>query len=105
MNGGVERAKLEHLRAGAGDETAIGGAARGGQFRCNPLNFLDGGDRGLHQIPGRGQEGMTAQGPGQLIVEAVSIQDFTDPRLDLFVGQLGAEAEVELHLELAGDDI
>ena len=105
VNGGVERAKLEHLRAGAGDETAIGGAARGGQFRCNPLNFLDGGDRGLYQITGWSQEGVTAQGPGQLVVQAVPIQDLGNPHLDLLIGQLGAEAEVELHLQLAGDDI
>ncbi len=43
VDGRVERAEFDHLRADIGDEAAVGSAAAGGEFGIDAGHLLDGG--------------------------------------------------------------
>ena len=57
MNGGIQRPQFQHLGAGGGDETPIGGAAGGGEFRFLAGDLFYGVYRGIQQGAGGGNEG------------------------------------------------
>ena len=53
-----------------------------------------GGHCGLQQGAGVGQEGLAGEGPLDLVVEAVTIQQGFDLLADLTIGELGAETKL-----------
>ena len=76
MDGGVEGTKLDDLRAGRGDEAAIGGAAAGGKFRFQAGFSADSGAGGGYQIAGRGEKRQARWPPFQIVLEDLAGLDF-----------------------------
>ncbi|MNH15577.1 hypothetical protein D3C79_751920 [compost metagenome] len=105
MNGGVDRTQLDHLGAGGSDEAPVGGAARGEQGRLLAVDGFDGPHGRRQQLAGVGQEGLAGEGPLDLKIQPVTGQQGLDLFADRHIGELGAETEVELHVQLAGDHV
>src|SRR5690606_1251788 len=105
VDGGVDRAQLHHLGAQGGDEAAIGGAAAGGGGGFQPRDLADAGRHGVQQFARLGQEGQAGQRPVDAPVQAVPVENGGHALLEAFLGGFGAEAEVEHHLQLAGDHV
>ena len=79
MDGGIDRTQLDHLGTMTSDEAGIGGAADGGAFR---LSAGDGFDRCAHRVDqdaGRGQEGLGAQRPVDVEIQAMLRQQRLGP--------------------------
>ena len=105
MDGGVHRPQLDHLGAGGSDEATVGGAAGGGQLGVDAGHAADGVACRVHQGAGGGEEGIARQGPVDLVLQTVAVEDrFGAPAQGLF-GLLGGEAEIEHHFQLAGDHV
>ncbi|MNG38115.1 hypothetical protein D3C84_1256830 [compost metagenome] len=58
MDGGVDRAQFDDLSPGGGDKASIGRSARGEQGWLLTVDRGHGGDGGLQQGAGVGQEGL-----------------------------------------------
>ncbi len=74
VDGGVDRAELDHFGAGGGDKAPVRGAAGGEQGWLLAIDRLDGRDRRRQQFAGVGQERLAGEGPVQLVIQTVSIQ-------------------------------
>ncbi len=105
MDGGVDRTQLNDFRPGGGDKAPIRRSPRGEQSRLLAVDCRHGGDGGVQQSTGVGEEGLAGEGPRELVVEAVSVQQRLDPLADIRVGEFGAEAEVELDVQLSRNDV
>ncbi len=105
MDGGVDRAQFHHLGPGGGDETAIRGSARGGESGIYPRDFGNGGAGYVHQGAVGGQERIAGEAPGEVVVEPSLLQDGLDAALDAVRVKLGGEPQVELGLQLSGNNI
>ena len=105
MDGGVDRAELDHLSAQGGDEATVGGAAAGGRRGVATGDILDAGGHSVEQFARLSEERQTGQRPLQVVVQAVLVENGGDALLQLLDGGFGGEAEVEHRLQLAGDDV
>ena len=105
MDGGVERSQLQHLRTGGGDETSIGDAARGVDLRGDAADLFNRITGCRQQFTLCGNKGIARERPVDAVVETMSVEQ----RLDLFTqtrfSLLGREAEIEIHLQLARDNV
>jgi hypothetical protein len=69
VDAGIDRAEFDQLRADVGDEAAVRGAAGGGKFGGDAGCVGDGGGQRLAEFAARRQEGLGAQGPGDVVLE------------------------------------
>ncbi len=105
VDGGVDRAQLDHFGAGGGDKAPIGRSPGGEQGRLLAVDRLDGRDRRRQQLAGVGEEGLAGEGPVELVIQTMPVQQGFDSLADIQVGQFCAEAEVELDVQFARNDV
>ncbi len=105
MNGGIHWPQFHHLCTHPGNKAAIGGSARGQQLRLNFIIVRYSFHDGINQLTARGQEGLAREFPLNGVTQLVTIQQLCDPLTNHLIGEFGAEAEVKLHKQLAGDHI
>ena len=75
MNGGVNRAELDHLIADAGDEAPVRGAAGGGDLGRDAAFGRDGARYRVNQRAARREEGLAGQVPVQRVFKAVLVEN------------------------------
>src|SRR5690606_625866 len=63
------------------------------------------GHHGVDQIATRCQERLTAEGPGEVVVQSMFIKDCLSTLAQDGIGHFGGEAEVKYHLNTAGNHI
>ena len=105
VDAGVGRAQFNHLRADLCDETAVAGATGGGQLGGDAGFGQDGLLHCRDEVARRGQKGLAAQRPLQVVFEAVAVQQAVYALLEPFGRGFGGEAEIEVHHHLARDHI
>ncbi len=92
----IGRAELDHLRADLRDEAAIRGAAGRRQLGVGASLGLDRGRQRIAEFAARGQEGQAADGPFEVVVEAVLVQYRMHALLQPLDRARGGETEVEV---------
>src|SRR5690606_15186846 len=105
MDGCIDRTQLNNLGAGGSDKTAIRRAAGGGELCIASGFILDRGHHGVDQIATRCQERLTAEGPGEVVVQSMFIKDCLSTLAQVGIGHYSGEAEVKYHLNTAGNHI
>src|SRR5690606_22539659 len=105
MNRGVDRAELHHLGAEGGDEAPVGCSSAGGGRGLAPGHAADGRGDAVEQFAWLGQEGQAGQGPVDVPVEAMLVEDGRGALLQALDRRFGGEAEVEYRFQRAGDDV
>ena len=101
VDGAVERAELDHLGTGRGDEAPVRRAAAGVGVRFDAQFPADGRAHGLDQARAAGQERLAGERPGQFVVEAMALQDVIGASAQVVGRDRGREAEVEPDLGAA----
>ena len=95
VNGRIAGAQLNHLGAGRGNVTAIGGAARRQQLGVHASDLADSFYCGINQWTFRGQERLAKQCPVQIIFQVMALQDRIGAFPELLIGLLGGKPEVK----------
>ena len=106
VDGRVDDAELDHLRAHRRDESAVRGPAAGREFRADP-QFL-GSRRGIAAAdsdPGRGQERVAGNEPFERIIDPMPRKMLLDGGLQRLDRLFGRESQIEPRLELARDHV
>src|SRR5205814_683737 len=93
------------FRADLDDEAGVRGAARGGKLRWLPGVPLGHLEHRLGESARFAEEGPRAEGPFDRVFDAVLLQDGLDLLLERGLGALGREAEVEIDLDRARNDV
>ena len=87
------------------DESPVGGAAAGGQFRIDPALLAHDVAGGLDQRAVGGQEGLAGRTPFDLVLDVVAAEQVLDPLFDLLALPLVGETEVEARYQFAGEHV
>ena len=105
VDGRVDDAELDDLRAGRRDEAAVGRAAGRRQLGLAAGLLVDRALHGRRQLAGRREERQAGDEPLERVVHLVAIEDLGDRLLQLLDRLLGREANVEARLEFARNDV
>ena len=102
VDGGVDRAELDDFRPGGSDEAPIGCAPVVSRAGCWPFTAATAATVASSRAPVSVRKGWPERVHFSSEVQAVTGQQRLDPLADSRIGELGAEAEVELDLQLPG---
>src|SRR5664280_863727 len=105
VDAGIDRPELDHLGADALDVAPVRRPTRGRKLAGDAGVLADRCRHGLAECAGRRQEGLAAERPGDLVRIRVLDDDPLKPRLHRFWRRFGAEPEVEVDDDFAGNDI